>query len=294
MPVYNCEQCIEKDNRKMKLNNEKDLTFSVLMSVYYKEKPDYLRLSLDSIVNQTLLPTEIVLVKDGQLTEELDQVISNFSNDYPRLFVIIPLEKNVGLGRALNVGLNKCKYELVARMDSDDIAVLDRFEVQLNEFKKDKDLAMCGGWIQEFDGDVKDVISYRKVPLDSVNIRRYAKHRNPFNHMTVIFKKKAVLDSGSYQDMPYFEDYWLWIRMISKGFHTCNVGKIVVYARTGISMISRRGGIAYAKNCLIFALTLRKHKFLNKFEFLSLAIGRCFVAILPNVIRTKIYISFLR
>ena len=222
------------------------MEFSVLMSVYYKENPEYLKLSLDSVIKQTVPTAEIVLIKDGPLTKELDDVIEEYDKKHSGLFRIFALEKNMGLGKALNFGVQQCKYDLIARMDTDDIAVRNRFELQLQEFSQDKGLVLCGGQIAEFASDPQIISGYRKVPFTQEAILKFAKKRNPFNHMTVMFRKQAILDVASYQDMPYFEDYWLWVRILQKGYVVKNVEQVLVNVRAGAEMLARRGGCPQA------------------------------------------------
>lgn len=181
------------------------MKFTVLMSVYYKEKPEYLQLALESIINQTVKPNEIVLVQDGKLTNELQAVITDQLQKYPDIFKTYALKQNQGLGKALNFGMKKCSNELIARMDTDDIAELNRFELQIKEFKQDKELMLCGGQIAEFADNQTEITSYRSVPLKHNEILNFAKKRNPFNHMTVMFKKQAVQSVGGYQHMPYLK-----------------------------------------------------------------------------------------
>ena len=220
------------------------------MSVYYKEKAEYLKLALNRIINQTLKPDEIVLVQDGKLTNELETVITEYSQKYPAIFKTYALQQNQGLGKALNFGMQKCSYEIIARMDTDDIAEPNRFELQINEFKQDKELMLCGGQIAEFADNSNEKTGYRNVPLTHNKILKFVKKRNPFNHMTVMFKKQAVQSVGSYMDMPYFEDYWLWARMLKADYKVKNIDQVLVSVRAGQDMIARRGGLNYAK-CII-------------------------------------------
>ena len=171
------------------------MKFSVLLSVYYKEKPNCLKESLSSIFNQRCLPTEVVLVEDGPLTCELNNVISEFLDKGLKI-EIVRLAKNQGLGKALNEGLKHCSYDLVARMDTDDIAKPDRFERQIIAFRDHPELEVVGAWIDEFEGDVSNVISVRKLPENHSEIYQFAKKRNPINHPVVMFRKKAVLSVG--------------------------------------------------------------------------------------------------
>lgn len=167
--------------------------YSVLMSLYIKEKPEYLDQAIHSMVNQTLKPDEIVIVKDGLITNELQNVLEKYNNKYPDLFHIVGYEDNRGLGNALNYGLTYCKNELVARMDTDDIAVIDRCEKQIDFMKKHPEITVVGGEIEEFMNDIENSIGKRLVPCSDIEIKKYMKKRCPFNHMTVMFKKMKLL-----------------------------------------------------------------------------------------------------
>lgn len=270
------------------------MEFSVLMSVYYKEKPEYLKLALDSVLNQTFPATEIVLIKDGPLTKELDEVIEEYDKKYSGLFRIFALEKNAGLGKALNFGVQQCKYDLIARMDTDDIAMLNRFELLIKEFAQDNALALCGGQIAEFEKEPQIISGYRKVPLTKNEIVKFAKKRNPFNHMTVMFKKQAVLDAGNYQDMPCFEDYWLWVRILQKGYAVKNVGQVLVKVRAGAEMLARRGGWEYVKASFAYYKVLAENNFLGALDFIGIFILRLSISILPISVRQQIYRQKLR
>ena len=172
--------------------------FSVLMSVYYKENADYLMQSLDSVFSQTIRASQIVLVEDGPLTPVLDTLIRDYCDKYPEL-EIVPLKENKGLGLALAEGIKHCRNEIVARMDTDDIARQDRFELQLKEFEKNQKLDICGSHVKEFEDNIDNVVTQRMVPLTDAECKEYQKRRDAFNHMTVMYKKSAVLAAGSYQ-----------------------------------------------------------------------------------------------
>lgn len=264
------------------------------MSVYKKENYEYLKTALDSVINQSLQPTEVVLVQDGRLTKELYKVIEEYQINYPKIFKTYVLNENQGLGKALNFGLERCKYEIVARMDTDDIALPYRFELQIKEFEKDKELVLLGGQIAEFENAPEEITSYRKVPIEAINIDKFIKKRNPFNHMTVVFKKSLVQSVGGYKDMPYFEDYWLWARIIKARYKSRNIDKVLVYVRAGKEMIARRGGIKYAMHIFRFEKALLNLKILNGFEFLWITVIRCFVALLPCSFREQLYKYCLR
>lgn len=219
--------------------------FSVLLSVYAKEHAAFMWQALESVFCQTVVPDEVVLVEDGPLTAELDAVVARAIERWPQLKVVA-LAKNQGLGRALNVGLKYCTHPLVARMDTDDVARPNRFEQQLKAFATHKGLSVCGGWISEFDTDSTQPHSYRRPPESHEAILRFGKKRNPVNHMTAMFRKDDVVASGGYQDFPLFEDYYLWVRMIMRGYTFVNLPEVLVDVRADRSMIGRRGGWNYA------------------------------------------------
>jgi glycosyltransferase involved in cell wall biosynthesis len=268
--------------------------FSVLISVYIKENPQFLKLSLESVINQTTQPNEIVIVKDGKLTLELDKMIDTFKKKYNDLINIIELEENVGLGEALREGVSKCKYDIIARMDSDDICVKNRFELQLQILEKDNGIEIVGSYIDEFEGDETNVISSRKVPLSREDIYKYAKSRNPFNHQTVMFRKAAILKVGNYKDFLWNEDYYLWVRMINSNLNMINIPKPLVLVRTGKDLFARRGGLKYAKVDFKLQKKFLEIKFINYMQFTKNCIIRIGVRIIPNSIRKQIYLKLLR
>lgn len=259
------------------------------MSVYKKEKAKYLKLALDSVINQTLKPDEIVLVQDGELTKELYAVIEEYKQKYPNIFKTYPLKQNQGLGKALNFGMEKCSNELIARMDTDDIAEPNRFELQIQEFIKDKELTLCGGQIAEFADNPDEITGYRNVPLTHNEILNFAKKRNPFNHMAVMFKKHKVQNVGGYQHMPYFEDYWLWARLLKAGYKAKNLDAVLVKVRAGQDMIARRGGWEYVKCIVRFVKAIYKIGIINFSELIVYMILRSVVAIIPESLRLCVY-----
>ena len=207
--------------------------FSVLLSIYYKEKPEYFRECMESIYSQTVLPDEIVLVEDGRLTDELYEAIRDYECRPSEInFVTVKLEKNSGLGLALAEGIKHCSNELVARMDTDDICVPDRFERQLDAFSENPGFDIIGGYISEFSDDMHNIISERTVPLGNYVIKQYQRKRDAFNHMTVMYKRSAVLAAGNYQDCLLMEDSLLWANMIRNHCRMANIGETLVYART--------------------------------------------------------------
>jgi len=192
------------------------MDFSVSMSVYEKDNPQHFRIALESIFNQTVKPAEVVLVVDGPVPDATSRVIETMQDKRKNLKVFY-LEKNMGHGESRRVGLKNCTCELVAIMDSDDICAPDRFEKQLRCFENDEDLSIVGGYIWEFEGDVKNVIGIRKVPLEDHEIKQFLKSRCPFNQMSVMFKKSHVNSASGFIDWYCEEDYFLWIRMLLGG-----------------------------------------------------------------------------
>ena len=271
-----------------------DKGYSVLMSVYYKENPEWFRESIESMMNQTVRTNDFVIVKDGKLTNELDEVISEYCKKYPDIFNIVELEKNMGLGIALATGILKCKNELVARMDSDDYSVPDRCEKQLKQFEEDEKLDIIGSSIAEFIDDINNVKAYRILPEKHEEILKYAKRRNPFGHPSVMFKKSKLLEAGNYRSYYLVEDYDMWIRMIENGCTCYNFKDILVYMRISDDFYKRRGGSKYLKSMLKFKKEQYKKGFFSRKDYLISSGAHIFMCIIPNRCRNILYKKFLR
>jgi len=270
------------------------MEFSVLMSVYAKEKAEHLELALKSVIEQTKKPDQIVLVKDGLLTDDLERVITDYLDKERNLFTIVELKENKGLGFALNEGIKECKYELVARMDSDDICVPERFEKQIALFLKNPNLDIVGSHINEFEDLVDNIVSIRKVPIIDNSIKSFARRRNPFNHVTVIYKKKTVVLSGGYEDFMWFEDYYLWVRMIINDCMCANLDDQLVNVRAGSPMFERRIGRDYAKMEYLLQKEFLRLKFTNHLRFSANIFTRALPRFLPIFWLRKIYLFFAR
>lgn len=269
--------------------------YSVLMSLYIKEKPEYLDIAIDSIVNQTVKPDEIVIVKDGPITDELQAVLDKYYNTYPGLFNIVGYEKNRGLGIALNFGLEHCKNELVARMDTDDVALPNRCEQELLVLEKDNRIDIVGGDIAEFIGERNNVVSYRRVPTSNSAIRSYMRERCAFNHVTVMYKKSAVIRSGNYQDLFWNEDYYLWIRMMQSECVFANTGTVLVDVRVGKDMYERRGGLKYFNSEKYLQDYMYTHNLIDSTKYYCNILKRFIVQVLlPNRIRGWVFKKFAR
>lgn len=267
------------------------MDFSVLMSVYYKDNPQWLRQSIDSVLNNTVKPSQIVLVVDGPIPTELELVLIEYEDSLN----IVRLEKNSGLGIALQQGLLKCKYPLVARMDSDDISLSNRFELQLKEFENNPNLTIVGGYIQEFDSQTNKKTSIRKVPLEDKQIKQYLKTRSPFNHVTVMFKKEDILKVGNYKTFYQMEDYYLWARLVNANFQTKNISHLLVDVRVDTNMFSRRGGYKYFKSNKEIAKQMLKMKIINyPYYLFNITVRFITQVLMPNNIRTLFYKKVLR
>lgn len=267
--------------------------YSVLMSVYCKEKPEFLKESIKSMLVQSITPDEIVLVKDGPLTGELDSVIDEFRSN--ELFKIVSLNENVGLGKALNIGLNECKNEIIARMDTDDISISNRCEKQLELFIKNEDLSVVGTAVAEFIDDPDNVIAYKEVKPTYRDIKYNMKFRNPLNHPSVMFKKSAVLKAGSYKHWFLNEDYYLWIRMIQQGFVFQNINEPLVKMRITNETYLRRGGWRYFITQKQLFDYMLKNGMINYFEYIFNNLIRLTTRVLiPNRMRKILYLKVLR
>ena len=267
--------------------------FSVLMSLYIKEKPEYFNECMKSIIENTILPDEIVIVLDGPITDELRLVLDDYVKKNPKLYNIVPLDTNQGLGLALREGVLHCKNELIARMDTDDICRKDRFELQLREFKQNPVLDICGSYIAEFEDSIDKIIAKRVVPLDDNAIKKYQRRRDGFNHVSVMFKKDSVLKAGNYQSCLLMEDTLLWANMFMNGCIGKNIDDYLVFVRIGKEMYERRGGIKYYKKYKQGRKQVYKTGFISWWDYKYTLIVQFFVAIMPNKVRGFIFKKLL-
>ncbi len=272
--------------------------YSVLMSVYQKERPEYLYASLKSITGQTLKPSEIVLVCDGPLTKKLESVLK--MAEFSSLLKIIRLKENAGLGAALAKGLPECSFEWVARMDSDDISASDRCEKQLEYLKAHPRTDVLSGTVAEFCGEAGTereakalVVSKKYVPLTQKKVESYIKMRNPVNHPCVMFRKDKALAAGGYQSCELFEDYDLWVRMLQSGCRFANLPDTLLYMRVN-NMHMRRGGISYIRPLGRFWLKMYRRGMLNPAQFIFVLLLRITVSLMPNGVRKMVYDRKLR
>lgn len=268
--------------------------YSVLMSVYHKEKPEYLKQAIESIQTQMLSTNDFVLVCDGPLNEALDAVIAEKQQEMGEVLNVVRLAKNGGLGNALNEGIKHCKNELVARMDSDDIAYPDRCEKQMTVFNTHLEVSICSGVVEEFTTDPEIVDTRRVPPETNAEIVEFAKKRNPFNHPCVMYKKSAVEAVGSYQDFYLLEDYYLWLRMLMAGYQGYNIQEPLLHMRAGSDMYLRRAGWKYAKTQAKLFKYMKDNGFIGNGQYIKSCVIRSGSALAPNWLRKFMFEKVLR
>lgn len=281
------------ENEKVNLDNH--TPFSVAMSVYKNDNPVFFDRAMSSITdNQTVIPDEIVLVVDGPINENLNNVIKKYQSKYS-FFNVIYLEKNEGLGNALRVAVNNAKYNLIARMDSDDVAVFNRFEQQLSFFMNNPEIDIVGGDITEFIDDESNIVATRIVPQKNEDIRKYMKTRCAMNHVTVMYKKESIQKVGGYQDWFWNEDYYLWIRMWLNNSIFANTGTVLVNVRVGKEMYRRRGGKKYFESEKNLQKYMFNHNMIGLTTYIINVVKRWIVQILiPEKLRGWIFRTFAR
>lgn len=289
--ILNCTNNTKNDEKRIELVNDsaEQKKYSVLMSLYKKENPEYLRLAIDSMLNQTVAPDEIVLVEDGPLTDELYAVL----DEYPMLHRI-KNETNLGLGLALNVGLKECRNELVARMDTDDCSKPERCEKQLQRFLEKPYLAIVGSHIDEFVDDISNVISQRIVPTTSEEIYKFAKKRSAFNHPAVMYSKTSVLENNGYADLKRNQDVDLFGRMQFNGYKAENIDEALLWFRSSDELAKRRKSW---QNTWSYIATIRKFWKMGYSSFTDYAIvgiAQVGMFLLPTKVQSYVYKKFLR
>ena len=271
-----------------------DMEYSVLMTVYKNDNPQYFKIALKSMIKQSKMPSEIVLVKDGLITADLQEVIDYFSDKYTGLIKQIQLEKNVGLGLALNEGLKVCKNELIARMDADDISMPTRCEKQVKAFENNPNLDIIGCPVLEFVGSPDNIVGKRKVPLKNEDIYQFCKKRDPFNHPTVMYKKSKVEAVGGYGDLRKNQDTDLWIKMLSNGAYCINIDEYLLRFRFDEETYKKRKNWLNTKLLINIRWKAYKSGFCSLFDFIEVAVVQFGVFVLPAGFQEFIYKSVLR
>lgn len=266
---------------------------SAILTTYHGDDPDELRESLNSILEQTRLPDELVVIKDGPVPDSLNAVIRTVQSraDFP--LTIDTLPENGGHGAALRRGITVANYPFVAIHDADDICVPTRFETQL-EYIQETESDIVGGWIAEFDDDPDDPHALRKVPEKHDDIAEMARFRCPVNQTTVLARRDAILDSGNYRGVDRMEDYELWARMLTNGYRFSNQQTVLAYVRAGPDMYGRRGGFEYAREEMRIQRHFRDIGLVSRRRAVFNAVVRTLPRLLPNRVRGEIYRKKLR
>ena len=267
--------------------------FSVSINVYNGDNPIFFKEAVKSLLHQTLIPDEIVLVVDGPINKTLNDVVSQYQKN--KIFKIIHLKKNMGHGEARRVGIENCTFDLIAIMDADDVSRKNRFEKQIKVFDSNKEISVLGGNIEEFEDSIDNIVSIKEVPSSHDEIVDFTKRRCPMNQMTVMFRKSNVLDSGGYLDWYCNEDYYLWIRMIKNKFIFKNLNDILVSVRVSKDMYSRRGGMKYFFSESKLQIYMYRQNMINtKILVQNIFIRIIVQLLLPNSLRRLFFINFAR
>lgn len=277
------------------LDSHKNFQFSVLVPVYIKESPSFLTSALRSILDeQTVIPDEVIIVEDGPITEALEEVLFDFQARYPSIVKRYRLKENSGMGMAMNYGLNQATCEWIARMDSDDIAIPDRFEKQLNFLKKNYQIDVLGSSIEEFNSSPGDLQRYRTLPQENDEIIRLMRFRNPVNHMTVFFRKALAQQVGGYWPHKFNEDYNLWYEMRKVGARFYNLPDNLVHVRVGNNMVARRSGYGYFVYEKILLDKFVHDRFITRFQYIYLIGIKFCLRVMPVKLLKLFYRLFLR
>ena len=277
------------DSRRLDHGNK----ISVLASLYIHSKPSDFQRCLQSIASQTLAPDQVVIVLDGPVVAEIDSLIQSFSDRLPIQTLVF--EQNQGLGKALGAGLKMCKHDLVARVDTDDISLAQRFEMQVEFLRRNNEVAVLGTAMREiycFKG--KKIIRNRRGARDRFDLAKTARVRNPLNHPTVMFRKTVVDSVGGYVDCPFFEDYYLWAKLLLANHQISNLSEVLVETEIDEDYFIRRGGWDYLRAERQFLNRLRKLRFLKTHQIIVWIMVRVPLRIVPTNFREFIYMSMLR
>ncbi len=241
------------------------LKISVLISVYINDPLEQLVSAIESVICQSRVPDQLVIVLDGPVSDQVRGFVESLKRERDVPCTVLDLKDNVGLGVALSVGLKHCEHDLVARMDADDVSVWTRFEQQLDFLRDHPEISVVGSNIIEF--DEQSTLGTRSVFQEPKDVMVMARRRNPVNHVTVMFRKAAVLAVGGYRKFPTYEDYDLWIRMMKASFLIFNLSSELVFVRAGKDMVDRRRGLQYLKNDFQFFWYLYTTRFISLLDF---------------------------
>ncbi len=269
-------------------------SYSVLMSVYQNDRPEWLKIAITSILEQTIPPAEFVIVEDGPIPNNLKRTIAKFEKSHPNSFKIVKLPKNQTLGPALNRGIENCTNEYIARMDADDYSVPTRIEQQFEVFQRHPKLALVGSNVLEFENDIEHPVAKVELPEQPKDILAFAKRRCPLRHPSLLYKKSAVEKAGNYRACYLCEDYDLYIRMLQNGAKFYNIQEPLTFMRIDQNFYKRRGGFKYLTSILKFKKEQVRNGFFTRKDFIISSLPHVFVCLLPNNLRTVIYKRLLR
>ena len=280
-------------------NNKEDRSkvyedYSVLMSVYKNDKPEYLRLAVESMLSQTKVPEQYVIVIDGPIPEGVKEVIDFYKAKYSKLFTVVSLTKNGGLGNALNHGIKACRNELIARMDADDISKPDRCEKQLALFNENPRLDIVGTQIDEFIDTTDNVVSRRQVPLTNEDILTFSRRRSPFNHPTVMYKKSTLDRVGGYMTYGRKEDLDLFVRMMNSGCYAANLPEALLWYRTGRDNLKRRKTWTNCKENIEVMWKFYRKGYCKTTDIIYVVVGQTAMFLLPERVAELAVEKFLR
>lgn len=256
--------------------------YSVLMTIYKKDNPIFVRQSIDSVLAQTILTDDFLLICDGPLTNELDELVDKYAREGKDFFRVIRLEKNIGLGAALRFGLPLCKNRLVARMDDDDIAYPDRCEKELEFYASHPEISILGSYVTEFENNIENIIREKRVPADMKSIMNFSKRRNPFNHSTVMMDKDRIISVGNYSEMRTNQDVELWVRALNNGLIGANLSESLVYFRFDNDTYQRRKDIKNVRLMVQVWRDFYKKNYCTIFDYMSVAVTQYVVALAPK------------
>ena len=269
-------------------------SYSVLMSVYKKDNPSFLTAAIESMLNQSVLCEQFIVVGDGPLPENLQKVIEEFASKQQELFTVVKLSENMGLGRALDKGLEVCRNNLVARMDADDISLPSRCEKLLDLFDKNPKLGLAGTNIDEFYDNPQNIVSSRKVPCDYESIRKFMRRRSSFNHPSVMFKKSEVVRCGGYGEMKYKQDFDLFARMLNMDCYALNLDESLLLFRSNKDNYKRRRSWEYCKSYIDVALVNYKRGYCSIIDLAYIIVGQLTLHFAPMWLMKKLSDSLLR
>jgi glycosyltransferase involved in cell wall biosynthesis len=262
-------------------------SFALLVPVYDGDQPDHIRRAMRSAVDdQTVRPDQVIIVRDGPVRDELARCLDELQRASPVPVTFVPLPRNAGLGPALDQGLAASWFDVVARMDADDVAMPHRFEVELPLIA---DADIVGAGLLEFVEDTDDIVGRRVPPTDPGQIRRYARMHDPFNHPTVVYRRAAVLAAGGYGDLPLMEDYALFARMLQAGARAVNVAEPLVYYRVGTKAFRRRGGTGLLQSELRLQRDFLRRGFISRPEYVRNVVVRGGYRLIPWRLRRAVY-----